>query len=59
MRKQLTFFIFLVSVSLSAQNWETTWKDATQKASAENKKIVLVFSGSDWCIPCIKLEKEV
>ena len=55
MRKQLTFFIFLVSVSLSAQNWETTWKDATQKASAENKKIVLVFSGSDWCIPCIKL----
>ena len=59
MRKQLTFFIFLVSVSLSAQNWESTWKDATQKASAENKKIVLVFSGSDWCIPCIKLEKEV
>jgi thioredoxin-related protein len=59
MRNQLTFFIFLVSVSLSAQNWESTWKDATQKASAENKKIVLVFSGSDWCIPCIKLEKEV
>jgi len=59
MTKQLTFFILLVSVSLSAQNWESTWENTKQKAEVENKKIVLVFSGSDWCIPCIKLEKEV
>ena len=24
-----------------------------------NQKLILVFSGSDWCIPCIKLEKEI
>ena len=28
-------------------------------ASNENKNILLVFSGSDWCAPCIKLKKEI
>ena len=29
------------------------------EAEQANKKLILVFSGSDWCIPCIKLEKEI
>ena len=32
---------------------------AKNQALAENKNIVLVFSGSDWCGPCIKLKKDV
>src|SRR5215213_6835950 len=28
-------------------------------AKENNKNILLVFSGSDWCIPCIKMEKEI
>jgi thioredoxin-related protein len=34
---------------------------ATAKSIAkkEHKAILLTFSGSDWCIPCIRLEKEV
>ena len=32
---------------------------AKEKAFKEHKKLLLVFSGSDWCIPCIRLEKEV
>jgi len=59
MKQQLTIFLFLICISLNAQNWESSWETAVQKAKVENKKIVLVFSGSDWCIPCIKLEKEV
>ena len=52
-------FLFLLSFSLTAQNWETDWKVATQKSKKNNQKLILVFSGSDWCIPCIKLEKEI
>ncbi len=28
-------------------------------ASASGKHVLLVFSGSDWCVPCIRFEKEV
>lgn len=28
-------------------------------ATKENKPVILVFSGSDWCAPCIKLEKNI
>jgi thioredoxin-related protein len=32
---------------------------ATNAAKEEHKYILLNFSGSDWCAPCIKLKKEV
>ncbi len=57
--KIIHVFLFLLSFSLTAQNWETDWKVATQKSKKNNQKLILVFSGSDWCIPCIKLEKEI
>lgn len=39
--------------------WLTDYDEAI-KASKENKKdIFLVFSGSDWCVNCIKLKKNV
>jgi len=44
---------------LSAQEWRTDWDTAKVEAEQANKKLILVFSGSDWCIPCIKLEKEI
>ena len=28
-------------------------------ASKESKPIILVFQGSDWCAPCIKLDREI
>jgi len=31
-----------------------------QKQASENKELILLnFSGSDWCIPCIKLHKNI
>ncbi len=33
--------------------------DALAKAKAENKPVLLEFTGSDWCPPCKALEKEV
>ena len=44
---------------LSAQNWQTDFPLAKKLAAEENKTIVLVFQGSDWCAPCIKLDREV
>jgi thioredoxin-related protein len=51
--------VILFAVSVQAQNWETNFDAAKRKATEESRNIVLVFSGSDWCIPCMKLEKEI
>lgn len=48
----------MVSFSYS-QNWKSNFEEAKQEASKENKNILLVFSGSDWCAPCIKLDNVV
>ena len=48
-----------VSLNLFAQDWETNLDEAKTQATKENKNIILVFSGSDWCAPCIKLEKNI
>ena len=58
--KVLVFLFSTLFVNvLYAQNWQTNFEDAKALAIKENKNIVLVFSGSDWCAPCMKLEKTV
>ena len=62
MRFITTFFTVIslvISVNCFSQNWQTSFEESKQLADRENKSIILVFSGSDWCIPCIKLEKEI
>jgi thioredoxin-related protein len=54
----LLFLLFFFKISYS-QNWKSTFEVAKNQALTENKNIVLVFSGSDWCAPCIKLDKTV
>ena len=46
----------LISVSI---NWENDFSRAQETATATHKYILLNFSGSDWCGPCIRLHKEV
>ena len=48
-----------ISTTLPGQQWITDFDQARQIAQDQNKSIVLVFSGSDWCGPCIKLDREV
>ena len=55
----ILFVLIINTARLSAQEWRTDWDTAKVEAEQANKKIILVFSGSDWCIPCIKLEKEI
>lgn len=56
--KALLFFLLLTSIGYS-QNWRTNFDDAKAEATREDKKIVLVFSGLDWCAPCMKLDNVV
>ncbi len=54
----LLLFVFLGTVGYS-QNWKTNFDEAKAQAIKENKNILLVFSGSDWCAPCIKLDNTI
>jgi thioredoxin-related protein len=49
----------LCTVLASAQNWKSSYEEALSISKEENKPIVLVFAGSDWCAPCIKLERNI
>jgi len=40
-------------------NWLTDFKAAQEQARNENKPLLVDFTGSDWCPPCILLEKQV
>ncbi|NPA46876.1 MAG: thioredoxin family protein [Chlorobi bacterium] len=59
MKKMFLIFMFMGFVSMQAQEWVYDYDEALEQARAENKKIILVFSGSDWCVPCIKLERYI
>lgn len=54
-----TFLIVSSSLSIKAQEWQTDIEKAKGLAAANNRNIVLVFQGTDWCAPCIKLENEI
>ncbi|MBT8299211.1 MAG: thioredoxin family protein [Maribacter sp.] len=58
--KKLTFIMALLCTVLgSAQNWESSFEEALSISQGNNKPIVLVFAGSDWCAPCIKMERDI
>ena len=56
-----TFFLilFIGSATIWAQEWQTDFNYAKEMAKAGNKPIILVFQGSDWCAPCIKLDQQI
>lgn len=39
--------------------WELDIQQGIKNAEADGKYLLLDFTGSDWCPPCIRLEKEV
>ena len=60
MRILLPLLILSLSATqLSGQLWADSYAAARTEARASGKDLVVVFSGSDWCAPCIKLEREI
>jgi protein disulfide-isomerase len=55
-------FFLLISAPLYPQSyavWYDNLEDGIQSAKAEGKRILLYFTGSDWCGWCKKLNSEV
>ena len=60
MKYILTTLLVIGQLTMTySQNWELDFNTALKTAQDSNKTIILVFSGSDWCAPCMKLEKEI
>jgi protein disulfide-isomerase len=62
-KKCLIYGIIFISCALHLRGAESEWltdlPTALAKAKAENKNVLLDFTGSDWCGWCIRLKKEV
>jgi len=41
------------------EGWSTNLEKAFVKAKAEKKSVLVEFTGSDWCPPCIAMRKNV
>jgi thioredoxin-related protein len=59
MKKLLTIMALFMAILGYSQNWKANFDEAKKEAKDQNKNILLVFSGSDWCAPCIKLDNVV
>jgi thioredoxin-related protein len=58
-KNSLFIIIFLMILSVNGQNWLKDIDQAQKEAKLKNHKIILVFQGSDWCAPCIKLDHKI
>ncbi len=58
MKPLLLIVSLLVYGTLQAQ-WQQSFDDAMKLADTDEKPIVLVFSGSDWCAPCIRFKRNI
>ncbi|MEO7529829.1 MAG: thioredoxin family protein [Sediminibacterium sp.] len=51
--------ITLFSLLPGSLIWTSSFTEAQQKAKTSHQLILINFSGSDWCGPCIRLRKEI
>ena len=53
------FTLFALSLTTMAANWSTNYTATLSKAAKSNKKVLVLFTGSDWCGFCKVLLKNV
>ncbi len=51
--------ILFTSLFVTSSGWLNNLDDAKKAAVQKHALILLNFSGSDWCGPCIRLKKEI
>lgn len=49
----------LAFINASAQEYVSSIEEAKQIAKSDKKHILAIFSGSDWCKPCILLKQNI
>lgn len=47
------------SAAVVTAKWHTDFTAALREARRSNKQILLLVTGSDWCPPCMNLEKKI
>lgn len=55
----ITLFLLLAFAGKTHAQVFTDPDQAFAAAAASDKQVLLLFQGSDWCIPCIRLEQKV
>ena len=56
---KILLFVVFNSLLFSNGAWETDFSKAQRSAESEHKLILLNFSGSDWCGPCIRMHTDI
>jgi len=51
--------LYFMLAFLPGVTWQGDFNQAKVEAAKEHKLILVNFSGSDWCVPCIRLRKEI
>ena len=51
--------VYIAVLLTSGVTWLGDFNEAKIDATKEHKRILINFSGSDWCGPCIRLRKEI
>lgn len=57
MKLKLLICLFVIPLCALSQDWEESYEHSISRSKNTNKPILLVFAGSDWCAPCIKLDR--
>lgn len=54
------FYLFVIQIGFSQEiEMITNWNEAKELAKKENKQILIILTGSEWCAPCKKMDKRV
>ncbi|MFC2100618.1 FAD:protein FMN transferase [Bacteroidota bacterium] len=54
----IVLFFVLFGFCPTYAQWTIDFKKAQETAASDNKLILLNFSGSDWCLPCMRLKRD-
>lgn len=58
--KKILVCLFLATLTLNASElWSTDYAASLAQAASSKKPVLLEFTGSDWCPPCMKQNKDV
>jgi thioredoxin-related protein len=55
--KILSLLLFISFLASAQQAAKINFEQSLERAKTENKNVLLYFSGSDWCGPCVKFKK--
>jgi thioredoxin-related protein len=59
LKNLLLVSLIITNAAMAKESWLTDIDSGVRKAKAEEKLVMVLFTGSDWCPPCMMMEKEV